>query len=136
MKILLVVALSLTGLVLLSCQDDEEPDFSLADGTYTGVFYRSSPTTKWAGSSVVITFDDGTFNGGSDSVKYPAICEGTYKKVGLSSVEFASSCVWTADFDWSFILSGRYKIDYVDDELVMTQLVGDQSYNTYRLRRE
>ena len=122
--------------MLLSCQDNEEPDFSLANGTYSGVFYRSSPTTKWAGSSVTITFDDGTFNGGSDSVKYPAICEGAYKKVGLSSVEFANTCVWTADFDWSFILSGRYEIDYVEDELVMTQSVGAQAYNTYRLRRE
>ena len=122
--------------MLLSCQDSEEPDFSLTNGTYSGVFYRSSPTTKWAGSSVVITFDDGTFNGGSDSVKYPAICEGTYKKVGLSSVEFANTCVWTADFDWSFILGGRYEIDYVNDELIMTQSVGAQAYNTYRLRRE
>ena len=84
----------------------------------------------------MITFDDGTFNGGSDSVKYPAICEGTYTKVGLSSVEFANTCVWTADFDWSFILGGRYEIDYVEDELVMTQSVGAQAYNTYRLRRE
>lgn len=126
----------MTGLMLLSCQDSEEPDLSLANGTYSGVFYRSSPTTKWAGSSVVITFDDGTFNGGSDSVKYPAICEGTYTKVGLSSVEFANTCVWTADFDWSFILGGRYEIDYVEDELVMTQSVGAQAYNTYRLRRE
>ena len=123
-------------MMLSSCEKEEGFDFRLIEGTYVGTFHRSSPTTKWDGSSVALVFENGAFSGSSSSPKYPAICEGTYTITGTHGIDFTETCVWTADFDWSFILSGRYDVNYVGDELIISRSYGDQTYDTYRLKRE
>jgi hypothetical protein len=40
-------------------------------------------------------------------MKYPALCRGTYAIIG-DAIIFENECAWTAEFDWSLILSGKY----------------------------
>ena len=46
-----------------------------------------------------------------------------------------SSCHWTAEFDWSYILSGEFKITINGDELLMIRSYGENVYNKYKLTR-
>src|SRR5579864_8200909 len=84
-------------------------------GTYTGTFVR------WVGkdgavSNVKITFSGDAFNGSSDSSNYPAICNGSFTTSGdPDSVHFVNNCAFPANFDWTLILNGAYKLVQTGD---------------------
>ena len=110
----MVVAVMLTS-VLISCKKDKCKDSSL-DGVWKGTFQRQGPGNPEI-ANVTLEFKDGGFTGSSDRDKYPAICNGTfYLDVG-DKINFENKCVWTADFDWSFILDGEYEIVRNGDSL-------------------
>ncbi|MGB3584932.1 MAG: hypothetical protein WBA23_00260 [Tunicatimonas sp.] len=136
MKYTVIIA-SLALLALSSCEDDESGEpFLLEEGTYTGSFSRSSPNTRWLGANVTLTFENGRFSGSSDQEKYPAICEGTYQVVGSNEITFENSCVWTAEFDWTFILGGEFRISEQDQKLVITREYEGEVIDTYELTLE
>ncbi len=122
----------------LACQEDDEgnPPSLLEEGTYTGVFYRSSPNARWAPANVTLTLENGSFSGSSDTDKYPAICEGIYQLIGTDQITFANSCIWTADFDWSLILGGEYQITERDNKIVIRREYEGQVSDTYELSRD
>lgn len=123
-------------LALLSgCENNDIKNIELTDGTYTGIFYRTSPTADRVASNVTLTFNDGIFQGASDSTKYPAICKGTYVVSG-QQVEFTNQCPWTADFDWTLILSGTFKITGEDGQIVMTRPHNTNTFDTYKLTKQ
>ena len=82
-------------------------DKLLADGVYKGIFYRTSPWTDTA--QVTITIAGNRFTGQTNKMYYPAVCNGTFSVNG-DMIRFNNSCPWTANFDWSFILSNEYEI--------------------------
>lgn len=90
----------------------------LPPGTYKGVFTRSSPLAKYASSNVTLTFMENKFSGESDQKNYPAICNGTFKVIG-SEIEFTNECIWTADFDWTYILKDKFKLRRDGDKIEM-----------------
>lgn len=98
----------------------------LPQGIYKGKFTRSSPLAKYASSNVTLTFTENKFSGDSDQQNYPAICNGTFKVTG-SEVEFVNECMWTADFDWSYILKDKFTIRFDGDILELTKSVGDNT---------
>lgn len=98
----------------------------LLQGTYKGVFTRSSPLARYAPSNVTITFTDNKFTGDSDKPNYPAICNGTFKVTG-SEVEFLNECMWTADFDWSYILKDKFTLRTDGDKMELIKTVGDNT---------
>jgi hypothetical protein len=59
---------------------------------------------------VSLLFTDNRFEGSSDIMNYPAICGGTFI-VQDNMINFADSCTWTANFDWTLILKGQYTIE-------------------------
>lgn len=122
-------------IALLSCEKDEIISVGSLTGTYTGSFSRTSPYVKYKPSDVILTFDGNTFQGSSSTTKYPAICNGTYT-IASQVIEFNNLCVWTAEFDWSYILSGKFKISIKGDELTMTRTYDDVVHDTYSLRRQ
>jgi hypothetical protein len=136
MKKLLII---LTGLVLSlsACEEDsiEIEDVVLKEGTYTGYFTRSSPDARYAPSSVSLTLENNRFSGSSSIEKYPAICQGTYKITG-QEIEFFNECPWTANFDWTYILSGKFTITVDGDEISMTRSYEDKIRDEYKLTRE
>ena len=119
--------------LLFSCNQEDVVDAQIPEGTYEGIFYRSAPNIKFMPANVTITFEGNRFSGGSDQMFYPAICEGIYSISG-NSVEFTNTCVWQANFDWSYILGGKYEIRKEGEEILLSRALGNQTYDTYRLR--
>lgn len=125
----------LTLIALFSCEKDESVNTVLLPGTYVGIFSRTSPYVLYKPSDVTLKFDGNTFHGSGSQAKYPGICNGTYTLTN-QEIEFNNLCAWTAEFDWSFVLSGKFEISIKGKELTMTRNYGEFVYDTYRLRRQ
>lgn len=120
---------------IISCDksDNAPKDIVLDTATYTGTFQR----TGVPGSSIAnvsLTLSDRHFNGQSNMPRYPAICNGTFQLSG-DSIQFINACVFTADFDWTLILSGKYDIYTIDDQLIITRTYNNQVKDVYNLRK-
>ena len=73
-------------------------------------------------SNVAIIFSGNTWAGAqSDFAKYPALCHGTYKITDATTIMFENACFWTAEFDWSLILSQGYKIKISGKNIEITR---------------
>ncbi len=126
-----------TALLFLSfaCDGDDNQITGPIDGTYVGTFGRSSPHARYESSEVTLVLQGNTFTGSSSKPQYPAICEGTYSVTG-QDIEFVNQCVWTADFDWTYILSGTFRITQDGDELLLIKSYDDSVSDTYRLKKQ
>lgn len=109
--------------------DNEIPDGQLPIGLYKGTFSRSGGDVV----DVSISFFENKFEGQSTRQKYPAICGGSYGRDN-SSITFTDSCVWTADFDWTLILDGRYNLTENGADIRIWRTNGLQT-DEYLLRR-
>ena len=96
------------GLVLLivGCEKVESGSQSL-QGRYTGLFSRTGMDT----AQVSLMFEGERFEGQSNKQNYPAVCSGTVD-LENNTISFTDACSWTANFDWSLILSGKYNINF------------------------
>jgi len=113
--ILMALAFSLTN-----CTTNTEFVADHISGNYLGVFERNGQT-----STVEIRFIDGTFIGESEIEKFPAICNGVYSTED-NRITFTNNCIWTADFDWSLILSGEWTFSRNRSELLLFKSNGDK----------
>ncbi|MFB6340907.1 hypothetical protein ACE1ET_04270 [Saccharicrinis sp. FJH62] len=112
--------------IFFSCDPKNSlPDL---DGEYAGSYTRGDSTT-----AITLSIKDFTFEGGSEAARFPAICHGT---VGWDdyTIQFDDECVWTADFDWSLILSGSYTYAYSKDKLTFWRGTGD-NYERYTIEK-
>ena len=73
-KIFFLLTLVIT---IFGCNKDDEHIETSIDGNYIGIFDRSGNT-----SNVELTFNNGTWTGESEIVKFPALCNGTYSISG------------------------------------------------------
>lgn len=105
---------------MLSCDNDVENIEGNVNGDYVGIFERNGNTSK-----VELTLDSGTFNGESEVRKFPALCNGTYT-ISRNLLTFTNECPWTAEFDWTLILSGEWTFDMNNNVLIMTKTNGDK----------
>ncbi|HYF66529.1 MAG TPA: hypothetical protein VD884_00270 [Ohtaekwangia sp.] len=119
---------------MMSCDNSDTMKVVSLHGTYEGVFFRTTNGSRDQTSYVTVTFDENKFEGSGSIVKYPAICNGTYTLAG-NEVEFVNLCVWTADFDWSFILSGKFTITKNGNEIILTRQINNDVRDTYKLTR-
>ena len=120
--------------LLISCEDKDiniNKNTNLTLGTYKGQFIRSNPNSKFAPSNITLTFTCDKFSGESDKEKYPAICNGTYKITG-QEIEFFDACAWTADFDWTYILNGKFTLTTDGRKVEMRRSQNGQS-DSYKL---
>jgi hypothetical protein len=104
----LILYLGITWL-LSGCSKDNYQAVNIKDGTYIGTFQREPVWSSSKTANITMTFSFNQWCGSSDIVKYPALCLGSYSIVG-DTIVFENECVWTAEFDWSLILSGKYVI--------------------------
>ena len=110
-------------------------------GTYIGTFVRLRETMPpvLTQSHVKISFTKNEFSGSSDSSNYPAICNGTFTVTDMpDSIHFVNQCVFPADFDWTYILTGSYKMVQTSDSLYIRRIIGDFAYeeDVYSLRKQ
>ena len=112
--------LSLIILSTYGCNKEDENIEASIDGNYIGTFERSGNT-----SNVELTFNNGNWMGESETVKFPALCYGTYSNSG-NVMTFENACFWTADFDWTLILGGDWNYILNGNSLIMTKSNGDK----------
>ena len=70
-----VFILATLFLLFTDCTSNTDTFTDRISGNYSGTFERNGVSTP-----IQITFDNGTFNGQSAVEKFPAICNGIYKK--------------------------------------------------------
>jgi hypothetical protein len=114
MLIMLVIA------ILTSCDKDDNNVKTNIDGNYIGTFERGENITN-----VEISFNNGIFNGQSDVEKFPALCNGSYS-ITENLITFENACPWTAEFDWTLILSGNWTYNIINNELILINDIGDK----------
>lgn len=117
---LIIFLLSLTSLI--SCNNDELTDYNI-EGNYSGIFKRGNNT-----SNVALQLANNEFSGGVSGTegfyKFPAICKGTYT-IENKEIIFKNTCIWTAEFDWTLILSGNWSYTYKNNRLTLKKSNGD-----------
>ncbi|WP_373523110.1 hypothetical protein [Aquiflexum sp.] len=120
-NLLLIFALFLLG----SCDENAEPTIlsQELEGTYSGTFQRFSGETAGEIALVELNFENGNWEGTSSIQKYPALCNGTYK-IENQKITFTNSCFWTAEFDWTLILSGTYVLEQSQNTLKFERILG------------
>jgi len=120
MKKLIYLSLLITA-SFASCDHNSEADVHVnLNGTYIGTFERNGRV-----SNVELDLAEDRFSGTSDTDKYPAICSGIYSN-NTVEITFSNHCAWTADFDWSLILSDTWTFNLSEDQLIMTKANGDK----------
>lgn len=128
----LLLVLLCVGLV--SCDKNEgNTQAVLKSGTYTGEFSRFSPDGHCTPTAVTLVIQNNTFNGFSELMKSPAIGAGVYKLTG-AEIEFDDQRVWTSEFDWTYVLDGKYKFKTLGDEVIIVRMYANQMTDMYKLR--
>ena len=82
-KILILIGLIF---VILSCNNDNENSQPEINGEYVGIFERGENS-----SNVELTFNNGNWNGESETEKFPALCNGNYSISG-NVITFENAC--------------------------------------------
>jgi hypothetical protein len=123
-----ILVVSITG-----CSYEDIPAGSIKPGVYKGSYARTSIYGRYVSSSVTLTITGNQFRGESSVEKYPAICNGTYSVSNSGSeVSFRNACFFTAEFDWSLILNGTFKLKVDSRDLEISRTSGITT-DIYRL---
>ena len=108
--------------VLLSCNANTDPMPTL-QGTYVGNFQRDNNRTH----QVELTFTGNRYSGKvapSERVNYdataPVICRGSFV-IDQQTIDFQDECVYTANFDWTLILSQRWTFSINNNLLFLSR---------------
>ena len=126
--------LFLTILISVSCKKTSI-NSPIPNGIYKGTFQRQTSTGGQI-SNVTITFSANAWTGQSEFAKYPALCHGTYLENGVDSISFENNCPWTAEFDWSLILSQNYKIKILGKDIQITRDYNGSYTDIYKLTKQ
>jgi hypothetical protein len=118
--------------LLFSCSDENAGEF---DGLYSGTFYRVRDGVKGETSNVTLNLLDNKYNGSSTLIKYPAICPGEFSVTG-SEIVFRNACLWTAEFDWTLILEGKFEATRNGNELILSKKFNDENVDYYVLHKQ
>lgn len=116
--------------MLVSCVEKEN-GLTLA-GEYSGTFYRTRDNIKILESSITLNFDSGSFSGGGENNQAPAICRGKYSH-NENEINFTNECFFTANFDWTLILSGKFSITETDESIILSKEIDAQNGDYYQL---
>jgi len=120
MKILnILIPMLIIG--ISGCEKSAKNPEQIPDGSYFGTFQRNPASGGGQKANIQITFSKGRWTGQSDIVNYPVIGYGTYKTQG-NKLSFDNECAFTANFDWSLILSGEYDYTINGDAIALTKV--------------
>ena len=119
-----------------SCKKADVDNGSIIkNGIYVGTFQRQVSGNGMI-SNVTITFASVNWSGQSQYEKYPALCRGTYKINGADQITFENSCPWTAEFDWTIILSGNYKLIVNGNSIQISKDYNNAFKDVYKLIKQ
>ena len=117
-------------LAFVSCEKEEEIQKQISEGTYVGTFQRQIVWAESDTANITLTFNGNQWSGSSNFEKYPALCHGTYFIVG-DSIIFGNDCAWTAEFDWSLILAGKYLLTKTGNRIEFSKDYRSATSDTY-----
>lgn len=129
-----LILLIAATLLVISCDQKDTINPELVNGTYTGIFGRSSPNARYPTANVTITFNNGEFTGSSTITNYPAVCTGTYT-ILAETIEFSNNCMFPANFDWTYILKGNFNLKTEGKKIYMTRSYGEV-HDRYELEKQ
>ena len=124
---------------VMACSKDKEnqiPTDLTAGGTFQGTFQRK--TSDGGGIvPVVLEIKGNTYSGFTPSAvfAYPVIGRGTFT-IKNNVINFIDSSVYTANFDWSLILSGVYKLSVDGDSIIFTRPYDNNVKDIYKLKKK
>ncbi len=122
-------------LTVLATSCKKEGSLIIPNGTYTGTFKRVGPASTLT-SNVTLSITGNLWEGESQYPKYPALCRGSFKISGTDQIIFENDCVWTADFDWTLILSQTYQVKREGNNLEIWRENNNHYLDTYLLIRQ
>jgi len=127
-------ALLCLTLLAVSCEK-KNSKFVIPEGTYVGTFQR---LTSGSGqiSNVTFKFSADNWTGHSQFEKYPALCHGTYKSSAPDNITFENACIWTAEFDWTIILSREYKLKVLGNSIEISRDYNGTHKDIYTLTKQ
>lgn len=112
--------------IFTACEKGELP----SEGQFTGTFQRSHGPV----AEVDLNINGNRWRGVSNMRNYPALCMGTFNVAG-DTVSFVNECFFTADFDHSLILDGKYQLTrHTETALEFHRTYPDGRMDTYKLR--
>jgi hypothetical protein len=120
---------------LLAACDKDVLKASLQDGEYKGTFTRMHPTARYVPSNVTLTITGNRFTGTSDKPKFPAICSGSLEK-RKNKLKVTNDCMFTADFDWTYIFKGDFEVSVSGKEVKLTKNYSPGFYDEYTLQKQ
>ena len=123
-KILILIGIIF---IIFACNNDDENPQTEINGEYVGIFERDGRS-----SNVEFTFNNGTWTGESQIVKFPALCYGTYSNSG-NVITFENHCAWTTEFDGTLILVGEWNYSLNGNSLILTNTYRDKYTLTKKL---
>lgn len=116
------LSILLLSIILLATSCEESQDGPL-EGEYSGEYYGRNPghSDLRTSGKVTLRLDGEHFVSGGSADRFPAGGSGTYFTSG-KYIMFKDTNVWTADFDWSLILNGKFGYKIRGDSLIMTRV--------------
>ena len=126
-----LVYMFLASLVFIcGCNKEEETTNHIIEGHYKGTFQREWVWADSETANVTFTFSSNEWSGSSDNYKYPALSHGTYSIIG-DTIIFNNGGLWTTEFDWSLILSGKYVLSVDGARVEFTKDYRSATSDTY-----
>jgi hypothetical protein len=125
-----ITFLILTFLILIGCENEESIGEMIPDGTYKGTFQREIVWSSSDAANITLTFSSNQWSGFGEREKYPALCHGTYSING-DTIIFRNECFWTAEFDWSLMLAGKYVLKQSGNTVEFSRDYRSSTSDTY-----
>lgn len=123
-------------LMFIACSKNNDDPSKTISGRYTGTFKRYNTNVDKT-AQVSIDFNKNNWNGSSDFPTYPALNTGTFTlENNNETINFKNKAGWTADFDWTYILDGKFILHKNNDSLVFTKSYGNGAVDVYKLAKE
>ena len=115
-KILIILGILIA---ITSCSENDRIAQNI-DGNYVGTFEREEIITN-----VELNLKDNKFSGESDRKNFPAIYFGEFS-VRKNELNFENKQpIITTEFDPNLILDGNWNYEFQDDQLTLTNSIGD-----------
>jgi hypothetical protein len=131
-------------LSFICCKKNSDPVSVIPGGVYKGSFQRQTMTGDKT-ADVTIQFSDSTFKvleagiaGYAGTHPYPIIGTGSYAAVDKGRLHFLNYGVFTAEFDWTVILAGDYRVTLSGKtlEIARDYNYGNKIKDIYKLTKQ
>lgn len=138
MKALFIITIIAT-MITKGCDKEipERQTMPITDGIYTGIFTLTTPTGISSGD-VSIQINGNRFSASGNANRIPAGGSGNFSlSDDRQTITFQDENFWTADFDWSLILSGGFVYSFDGEKLELARQTPDGiTFQKYQLTKK